>query len=194
MQTGADPANGYEQHAAEFLSRRSSEIGAATVRQWTRKLAQGAAVLDVGCGCGVPITAALVGEGFAVSALDASPTLVAAFEEQFPDVPVVCERIEDSPFFGRTFDGIVCWGLMFLLPAESQQLLIQKAARALGRGGQFLFTAPKQVCAWHDNLTGRESRSLGFGEYWRLLQAEGFTWEGDAIDEGGNYYYFATKE
>src|SRR5215469_1223561 len=62
----------------------------------------------------------------------------------FPNVPVECEDVEDSIFFARTFDGVVAWGLFFLLDAQVQRRLIKKVAGALQSGGRLLFTAPNE--------------------------------------------------
>jgi len=192
MHTGTrDKSNGYEAVAQHFIAIRDRSIGAATVREWARSLPPGAAVLDVGCGAGVPISQALIEEGCVVYGIDPSPTMVAAFRERLRGV-VACEALEDSMFFNRSFDGVLAWGVMFLLDSGSQRLLIAKAARALLPGGRFLFTAPSQSCEWRDALTGRPSISLGYDAYESLLRAEGFTLQATASDEGGNHYYFAT--
>ena len=69
--------------------------------------------------------------------------MVAAFRERFPHVPVEHNTVEASEFFGRTFDGVLAWGLLFLLEPAAQALVIEKVAGALNPGGRFLFTAPK---------------------------------------------------
>jgi len=140
-----ESSNGYEELAGEFMSRRSPRIGSADVREWARTLTPGTAILDLGCGHGVPISLALIEEGFAVYGVDASPTLIAAFRERFPGSEAVCEPVETSGFFGRSFDGVVSWGLMFLLTPETQSTLIRKVSRALNPGGTLLFTSPKEV-------------------------------------------------
>jgi 2-polyprenyl-3-methyl-5-hydroxy-6-metoxy-1,4-benzoquinol methylase len=103
-----DRSNGYEGVAAEFLSGRgrppSTAIGARFVHDWARALSRGATVLDVGCGSGRPITEQLVGAGLNVYAIAASPSLVHAFRNNLPHVSVACEPVEESSFFGRTFD------------------------------------------------------------------------------------------
>jgi chemotaxis methyl-accepting protein methylase len=48
-------------------------------------------------------------------------------------VHVACEAAEDSSYFNRQFDAIISWGLMFLLPEETQEIVIQKMANALVR-------------------------------------------------------------
>lgn len=89
---------------------------------------------DIGCGHGVPITEALIEDGFEVLGVDASPTLVAAFRERFPGVHVECNGIEDSAFFGRNFEGVVAWGMLFLPGAEGQRALIGRMEEVLKPG------------------------------------------------------------
>ena len=185
-----DPSNGYEAVAPEFMRRREqSSIGVATVRMWARSLPRGGAILDLGCGSGVPISTALNNAGFAVYGIDASPSLTAAFRRRLPYAHVACEAIEDSRFFNRTFDGVIAVGLMFLLPSDAQRDLIRKIPVALNPDGRFLFTSPAQLCAWTDVLTGKESHSLGAEEYKVVLSEAGLTLVGEYEDEGENHYY-----
>jgi 2-polyprenyl-3-methyl-5-hydroxy-6-metoxy-1,4-benzoquinol methylase len=188
----ADPSNGYDGLAREFMTVRSN-VGAATVRQWARRLPPQGTVLDLGCGHGIPISQALIEEGMQIYGLDASSAMISAFRVRFPNVATECNAVEESDFFGRRFDGVVAWGLMFLLAPESQALVVRKISRALLPGGQFLFTAPEIACEWRDVLTGRISTSLGADGYHSILAAEGFTVAGSQEDDGGNHYYLATK-
>ena len=119
--------------------------------------------------------------------------MTSAFPASFPTVPVECAAVEDSDFFGRTFDGVVARGLFFLLGVEVQRRLIAKVAAVLSGGGRLLFTAPSQSCSWADAMTGRISISLGHEAYRNALQAEGMLLVGTYRDEGENHYYFANK-
>jgi hypothetical protein len=101
--------------------------------------------------------------------------------------------VEESDFFGRTFDGVIAWGLFFLLEAEVQRRLIAKVAAVLPSGGRFLFTAPSQTCSWADLMTGRTSISLGYQAYRNALEAEGMPLVGTQRDDADNHYYFAQK-
>ena len=141
----------------------------------------------------MPITQALLEDGLRVYGVDASPRMIAAFRARFPGVPVECASVEASRFFDRTFDAAVAWGLVFLLDPAAQARLVHKVAGALGPGGRFLFTAPRQACTWPDAQTGRTSRSLGVVGYERLLAAERLVLVGTTTDEGGNHYYAARK-
>jgi SAM-dependent methyltransferase len=192
-----DKSNGYEEVASEFIAgrgRNSLGIGVSAVADWSRMLPAGATVLDLGCGTGVPISQTLLDRGFNVYGVDASPTMVAGFRARYPTVPVACAAAEDSDFFGRIFDGVVAWGLFFLLDAEVQCRLIAKVAAVLPRGGRLLFTAPSQSCSWADAMTGRSAISLGHESYRNSLEAEGMSLIGTGRDEGENHYYFAQKK
>jgi hypothetical protein len=146
-----DSSNGYEAVAAEFLAGRGrapfSAIGARAVRDWDRTLPSRATVIDRGCGSGLPITKVLVGEGLTVYAIDAAESLVAAFRHNLPGIPIACESVEVSPFFDRTFDGVVAWGLMFLLLPEAQRRLIRSIADISGTATRGQLTAPDKRSA-----------------------------------------------
>ena len=192
-----DRSNGYEGVAAEFLAGRgrapSTAIGTRAVRDWARRLPRGAAVIDLGCGSGLPITKVLVSEGLNVYAIDASPSLVQAFRRNLPEIPVACESVEDSLFFNRMFDSVLAWGLIFLLPAEEQRRLIHSIGHILVPGGHLLFTSPPEPAVWNDIMTGLESRSLGGVEYRRELAAVGLKLMSEYEDEGQNHYFDAIK-
>ena len=168
-----DPSNGYEGVAAPFLAGRgrapSTAVGARPVRDWARTLPPGAAVIDLGCGSGLPITKVLVSEGLNVYGIDASPSLMEAFRHNLPAIPAACESVQDSSFFNRTFDGVVAWGLIFLLLPEEQRRLIQRVADVLVPGGRLLFTSCAEPLVWNDAMTGWESRSLSAAEYRKPL-------------------------
>lgn len=191
-----DKSYGYEDNAATFIRCRSKGIngvGAPSVRQWARSLPPNATVLDVGCGIGDPISKALADEGLTVYGIDASPSMVQIFKQNFPNSPVACEAAEHSSFFNRQFDAIIAWGLLFLLPEETQEIVIQKMANALYAGGKLLFTAPSRSMKWEDAITAIESISLGAERYKELLFASGLSFIEEFEDEGGNHYYHAEK-
>lgn len=188
----SDLSNGWEAIADRLIAVRSA-VGAEVVRDWAHSLPAGGAVVDIGCGAGVPVSATLIDAGLQVFGIDASSTLLAAFRQRFPMARLACEAAEESGLFGRTFDGAVAIGLLFLLPPEGQRAVIGRVASALNPGGRFLFTAPRQRCEWTDILTGRPSRSLGFDTYERILGAVGMRVMATHVDEGENHYIDAER-
>ena len=188
-----DKSNGYDEIAHHFIAARNSRIGPRLALEWSAGLKPGSSILDLACGHGVPIAQALSGQGFSYYAVDASPRLLAEFRKQFPAAATQCAAVEDSDLFGKTFDGVICMGLMFLLPPETQRLVISKVARALKPGGKFLFTSVKDEVRWKDSLTDRDSYSPGAQWYHRALSEEGLVIEREEFDEGGNYNFFGVK-
>lgn len=193
MTAFGDKSHGYDQIAHHFIAARNSRIGPSVVGEWCKTLPPGCAILDIACGHGVPTTQTLVEQGLEIYGADASPKLLAEFRKRFPAAQAQCSAAEDSDFFGRTFDAIIAWGLMFILPVDVQQNLIQKIARTLNPGGKFVFTSVKDAVTWNDSLTGEVSQSPGAEWYRQVLREAGLTVERETSDEGENYYFFTAK-
>jgi SAM-dependent methyltransferase len=188
-----DHSAGWEAVSDQFMAIRS-QVGAVLVRSWAKdRLPRAAAILDIGCGSGVPIAQSLVNDGFSVWGVDASPSLISAYRLNLPDMPAVCEPAQDSSFFDRNFVGVVSIGLIFLLGEGDQRRLLTSVANVLEPGGRFLFSAPGEVCRWNDTLTGRASMSLGADAYAAHLTSVGLRLDDCRSDEGGNNYYEAFK-
>jgi SAM-dependent methyltransferase len=194
-----DRSSGYEAVSAEFLARRgrssnrSTAIGVKEVRRWARTLPRGSSVIDLGCGPGFPITVVLIEEELNVFGVDAAPSFVAAFRHNLPGTPILCEAVQESRFFDRTFDAVLAIGLIFLLKAEDQYRLIQRFAELLVPGGRLLFTATAQPAVWQDAMTGLESVSLGAEQYRKLLGAAGLSVDEEYEDVGENHYFDTLK-
>jgi SAM-dependent methyltransferase len=194
-----DRSNGYEAISKEFLAHRShpatrsNAIGVKEVRKWARTLPRGSSVIDLGCGPGFPITVVLVEEGLQVFGVDAAPSLVAAFQHNLPQIPILCESVLESSLFGRTFDAVLSIGLMFLFKADEQQRLIRRFAEILEPGGHLLFTSPAKPASWHDVMTGVESVSLGAERYRKLLADFGLSVVDEFEDVCENHYFDALR-
>jgi len=194
-----DRSNGYEAVSKEFLagrgsgSGRSTGIGVKEVRKWAKRLTRGSSVIDLGCGPGFPLTVVLVDEGLHAFGVDAAPSLVAAFQRNLPDTPIICETVQESRLFNRAFDAVLAWGLMFLLQDEDQHRLIHRFAEILVPGGRLLFTSSAKPGVWNDVMTGLESLSLGAERYREMLGAVGISVVDEYEDEGENHYFDAFK-
>ncbi len=194
-----DLSNGYESISAEWLkthgnrSTRSNCIGVDEVRKWAKALPHRSSVIDLGCGPGFPLTSVLIEEGLEVFGVDAAPSFVAAFQQNLPGTPVVCESVLESRFFDRKFDAVLSIGLMFLLKPQEQHRLIRRFGDALVPGGQLLFTAPAEPHIWTDVMTGLESISLGAEEYRSQLVAVAISVTSEYEDVGRNHYFCALK-
>jgi len=191
-----DKSNGYEGIAPIFIKGRGQAfngIGTSSVRAWVRTLPKRSTVLDLGCGTGIPNSKILTDEGMTVYGIDASQSMVKAFQQNFPNSPVLCEAAEESSYFNRNFDAIIAWGLLFLLTREAQEIVIQKAANALQAGGKLLFTSTGKEISWNDAMTEQPSISLGAKKYKELIKTSGLSLVEEFEDEGENHYFNSTK-
>jgi cyclopropane fatty-acyl-phospholipid synthase-like methyltransferase len=178
-----------------YVTERSSVIGLREVEELTRSLPMGACVLDLGCGTGIPIAQFLIGAGFDVFGIDSSPKMTASFQQQFPRAHTACERIEESEFFGCTFDAIVSWGVMFHLDRAAQERVIARTAASLNENGKFLFTSGEEEGTAEGVMNGITFRyiSLGADTYERLLNENGLELLHRGHDKADNYVYLARK-
>jgi 2-polyprenyl-3-methyl-5-hydroxy-6-metoxy-1,4-benzoquinol methylase len=65
-----------------------------------------------------------VDEDSTIYGIDASPSMVQIFRQNFPNFPVEYEVAEGSAFFNRHFDAIITLELLFVLPEETQEVEI----------------------------------------------------------------------
>lgn len=89
--------------------------------------------LEVGCGEG-RVTRDLAARGHRVTALDASPTLLAAAAERDPDGEYVLGAAEALPFADGTFDLVVAYNV--LMDVADMPAAVAEAARVLAPGGR----------------------------------------------------------
>lgn len=190
----AKSIEGYEKHALEFLKRRdTSLVGAKTAGQWARSLQPNSSVLEIGCGGGIPVTQTLVEAGLNVWAIDSSPTLVRAFRDRYPGIPVKCVSVLESDFFKRNYDAVISIGMIFLLNKEGQLKMLSRVAEIIRSGGHFLFTAPVEIGEWADAVTGQKCLTLGEEVYLTALRNSGFGEVRCYCDRGKNNYYEVKK-
>ncbi len=187
--------NTYDSVFDQFALVRSREVGVSHVLEWARSLPPGAKILDLGCGHGVPLARALMKAGFEIFGVDVSPKMIAAFRANLPGVGAECASILRSDFFGRSFDGVLGWGVMHLLPAADQGEVVARVAGVLNAGGRFLFTAPQAPLEWDETFAGVSfpAVSLGADGYTRLLREHGLVLVDEYTDASDNHYYIAKR-
>src|SRR6185503_20648188 len=87
-------------------------------------LAGGARVLDLGCGCGVPVARELAARGFDVTGIDLSPVQIERARGLVPDARFVCADMAEVDFAPDSFDAIVAFFSLINLPLDEQPRVI----------------------------------------------------------------------
>jgi SAM-dependent methyltransferase len=120
-----------------------------------RRLPPAAAVLDLGCGCGVPVARSLAGAGHHVTGVDISDVQIRRARRLVPTGTfrrADATRLDLPP---ASFDAVVCLYTLIHLPLADQPRLIDRIATWLRPGGWLLATVG------HDAWTGTEDNWLG---------------------------------
>lgn len=130
----------YDRIADQWVGHRPSlrEEELALFDRLLEGLTAGAAVLDLGCGAGRPITELLVARGFQVTGIDHSAAMLAKAQQFVPGVSWRQAEL-DEPASGP-FAAAVCWDAVFHLERKRHGVVFREVWQSLHVGGRFLFT------------------------------------------------------
>ncbi len=166
-----------------------------------KRVDAGSAVLDLGCGCGVPVARRLA-RRHAVTGVDLSPVQIERARELVPSATFMCADMTALRFPAQSFDAIVCLYALIHLPLAEQPDVVRSVATWLRPGGIFVATVG------HEAWTGIEKDWLGVeggdmwwshadaGTYRRWFADAGLTVELEAFvpeGSGGHTFLVATK-
>ena len=149
------------------------------LREFTRSLPRGGAVLDYGCGIGTDM-AWLSRQGFKVEGIDGSLEFVLEARRRCPDLRVAHGRFETTVLRAGQFDGIWCNAALIHVPPAVFQDQLKKLFAALKPNGILGLTL-----AWgrakrftsRDWIPGRymagytKEEAIGFFRHRRLRKA-----------------------
>jgi cyclopropane fatty-acyl-phospholipid synthase-like methyltransferase len=137
-------------------------------------LDDGDPVLDLGCGCGVPATAALA-ERFAVTGVDISPVQIERARRLVPAAQFLCQDMAQAYFQPESFSAIVSFFAIIHVPVAEQPEILMKLSHWLRPRGYLLATVATR--AW----TGTEEDWHGARMYWSHADRETYlAWVRDA--------------
>jgi SAM-dependent methyltransferase len=79
--------------------------------------------------------------GMSVTGIEISETAIALARSQLDlDIPIHHGSVSNMPFDDRQYDGIFCYGLIYLLDADGRAKLIRDCWNQLSLGGTMIFT------------------------------------------------------
>ncbi len=183
MSTDADQVIAlYTRHAPAWVAARA--LGTFCEREWLRRFSVvagaaggdcGRCVLDLGCGAGQPVAEHLAAQGYAVTGVDASSSMVDLFRQNLPAQQAVQADMRTLAL-GRRFNGILAWDSFFhLRHAEQRHMFSIFRAHAAPRAALMFTSGPAHGVAM-GVLEGEAlyHASLAPDEYSQLLEAHGF--------------------
>ncbi|MDB5549894.1 MAG: methyltransferase, partial [Tardiphaga sp.] len=108
----------YQRHGSVWAELRSDHlVEGRWLDRFCDRLPVGAAVLDIGCGSGLPIARELIRRGFDVTGVDGTPTMLALFRRNLPDASAHLVDMRQLAL-GRRFAGLLAWDSFFHLSPE----------------------------------------------------------------------------
>lgn len=119
------------------------------------RLPPGGSVLDLGCGCGVPVARDLAASGFAVTGVDISEVQIRRAVRLVPAAVFMVADAARLAFADSSFDAVVCLYALIHMPVDLQPELLSRLGRWLRPGGWLLTVTGQE--AW----TGTETGWLG---------------------------------
>ena len=129
---------GYDRVAERYLASKDLE-DPTTLAELAGQLPPGAAVLDLGCGAGVPATGWLA-QRFAVTGVDFSVKQLELARRNAPSASFIKADMTDLEFAPETFDAVVALHSIIHVPRAEHPALIGNIRRWLKPGGGFLAT------------------------------------------------------
>ena len=167
----------YEENADAWDRMRGRDLFELPwLERFAAQLPEGASVLDLGCGMGEPIGRWLIEQGYGLTGVDSSASLIAMCRERFPDQEwIVADMRELS--LGRRFDGIVVWHSAFHLHPDDQRAMFPIYAAHSAPGAILMFTSGDaegvRIGEWQGEPLYHSS--LGPAEFEALLEENGFS-------------------
>ena len=131
---------GYDALAGRFLEwaeRVHDDPRPQLVERFMEGLPDGAAVVDLGCGAGVP-TAARLAERFSVTGVDISAEQLRRARRLVPGVRLVHADMTEFEPDGAGVDGVTACHSLTHLPAALQPTMLTRIASWLRPGGRVL--------------------------------------------------------
>ena len=167
----------YTRHGAAWARDRGEAPGteAAWIARLLALLPRAADVLDIGCGSGAPVAAAIAAAGHRVTGLDASPTLLALARARIPDAEWI-EADMRAMELARRFDALVAWDSFFHLDHDAQRAMFPRFGAHAAPGAALVFTSGPAHGVAIGAYAGEPlfHASLDPAEYRTLLAAQGF--------------------
>jgi 2-polyprenyl-3-methyl-5-hydroxy-6-metoxy-1,4-benzoquinol methylase len=133
---------GYDRIAEHYLSTKDPEdpLALGALEDLASLLPPEAAVLDVGCGAGVPVTRWLADRGFAVTGVDVSAKQLELARKNVPEGTFFKADMTKVTFAPEAFDAVVAFHSIIHVPRAGHPGLLGCINRWLRPGGVFLAT------------------------------------------------------
>lgn len=103
-------------------------------------LPPGATLLDLGCGTGTPVAAAVIARGHRVLGVDQAAAMLAHARREFPKQRWIEARLE-SYACAEPYQGALLWDALFHLERRWHAVVLSRVIAGLPQGGRLMLTS-----------------------------------------------------
>ncbi|WBG93146.1 class I SAM-dependent methyltransferase (plasmid) [Pantoea piersonii] len=188
----------YEKHASAFAKMRPASLAEkAWLDRFLSSLPPGGHILDLGCGNGSPIAAYFLSQGFKVTGVDSSPSMISQCRDKFPHETWLVSDMREVNL-GMNFDGILAWDSFFHLCHADQRKIFALFSAHAKEGAALMFNAGPEEGEAIGEFQGEPlaHASLSALEYESLMHNYGFQLIGHVVEDkqcNGRTIWLATK-
>jgi len=166
----------YEKHSAAFEQLRPTNlVEKAWLDRFITNIKPEGHILDIGCGNATPIAEYLLSQGFSVTGVDSSPSMIARCKAKFPQQAWLIADMRELNL-GIKFDGILAWDSFFHLPRADQRQMFRIFSAHAQAGAALMFNTGTSDGEAIGKFEGEPlyHASLAPDEYTLLMQNSGF--------------------
>lgn len=167
----------YERHADAYARDRGTRL--LDERGWLDRflalLPARSAILDLGCGTADPMGRYLIENGYEVTGVDSSTTLIQMCSTKFPKYSWIMADMR-ALSLDRCFDGVLAWDSFFHLSPDDQRRMFPMFQKHAAPGAALMFTSGPSYGEAIGSYCGEPlyHASLDTDEYRSLLKENGF--------------------
>jgi len=135
-----DNKESYNKIAKQWAEIRNNMDISSLVINFAQKVQKEGAILDIGCGTGLPLTKFLCDLNFSVTGLDFSEKMleIAKCNSSIRANFILCDFMDYNTT--QKFDGILAWDSLWHISKLRQKEIYSKVGQLLKPNGLFLFT------------------------------------------------------
>jgi SAM-dependent methyltransferase len=166
----------YERHAKNWDEDRGSHLYEKPwLDQFIALMPLRSSILDIGCGAAGPIARFLIEQGYKVTGVDSSPSMINICKHRFPMQDWVVADMRDLCLEAR-FIGMIAWDSFFHLSPEHQRRMFPLFRKHSSPNAALLFTSGPAAGEAIGEYRGDPlyHASLDAAEYRELLERNGF--------------------
>ncbi|HEY7126269.1 MAG TPA: class I SAM-dependent methyltransferase [Ktedonobacterales bacterium] len=181
--------DGYNKAAEDYAAQRDQFNNTQYVEKLNLLLHPHSAILDIGCGAGMPVDSYFINKGHQVTGIDISEKMIELARHNVPNGHYKVEDMSELQPGEYQVDAVVSFYAIFHTSRETHQDLLRKINSFLPIGGLLLITMGSS------DWEGREQNFHGTEMFWshfnyvknrQLVEKVGFTILLDEIDEAGS--------